>query len=239
MVNYHWFPSDFVKWSYWFRETIIDFPQTLTLGHAGYGYISLISIRLCHLVILVMGNYHWFPSYFVTWSCCLREIIIDFPQTLALIMLVMVNDHWFPSDFVTCSCWLWLIIIDFHQTLSLGYVGYGKLSPIFLRIVTWSCWLWEIIIDFPQTLSLGYSFPSDFVTWSSWVWLIIIDFPQTLSSGHVGYGKLSLISLILYHVVMLVKGNYHWFPSDFATWSCWLRKIIIDFPQTLLLGLAG
>jgi succinate dehydrogenase/fumarate reductase cytochrome b subunit len=186
-----------------------------------------------------MGNYHWFPSYFVTWSCWLREIIIDFPQTLALIMLVMVNDHWFPSDFVTCSCWLWLIIIDFHQTLSLGYVGYGKLSLIFLRIVTWSCWLWEIIIDFPQTLSLGYSFPSDFVTWSSWVWLIIIDFPQTLSSGHVGYGKLSLISLRLCHVVMLVKGNYHWFPSDFATWSCWLRKIIIDFPQTLSLGYVG
>jgi hypothetical protein len=46
---------------------------------------------------------------FVTWSCWLREIIIDFPQT------------------VTWSCWLWLIINDFPQILSLGHVGYGSM----------------------------------------------------------------------------------------------------------------
>jgi hypothetical protein len=174
--NYHWFPSDFVTWLCWLWLIIIDFPQTFSLGHVGYGTIvgklSLISLRLCHLVMLVKGDYHWFPSDFVTWSCWLREIIIDFPQTL-----------------------------------SLGYVGYGKLSLISLRLchlvmlvkgnyhwfpsdfVTWSFWLWLIIIDSPQTLSLGYWFPSDIVTWSCWLWLIIIDFPQILSLGYVGiYG---------------------------------------------------
>jgi hypothetical protein len=30
-----------------------------------------------------------------------------------------------------------------------------------------------------------------------------------LSRGHVGYGKLSLISIRLCQVVMVVKGNYH------------------------------
>ena len=134
--------------------------------------------------MLVKGNYHWFSSDFVTWSCWLREIIIDFLQTLSL-------GYWFPFDFVTWSSWLWLIIIDSPQTWS-----------------SWSCWLREIIIDFPQTLSLG----------------------------HIGYGKLSLFSFILCHVVKLVKGNYHWFPSYFVAWSDWLWEIIIDFPQTLSLG---
>jgi hypothetical protein len=49
---------------------------------------------------------------------------------------------------------------------------------------------------------------SEFVTWSCWFWEIIIDFPQTLSLGHVDYGKLSLIFVILCHVVILVMGNY-------------------------------
>ena len=165
--------------------------------------------------MLVKGNYHWFSSDFVTWSCWLREIIIDFPQTLSL-------GYWFPFDFVTWSNWLWLIIIDSPQTWS-----------------SWSCWLREIIIDFPHTLS----------------------------RGHVGYGKLSLIFLRLCHVVRLVMGNYHWFPSnfvtwvlislrhrhlvmlvmvnyhwfpsDFVTWSFWLWLIIIDFPQILSLGYVG
>jgi hypothetical protein len=149
--NYDWFPSDFVTWSCWLwldrGEIIIDFPQTLSLDHVGYGKLSLISLRLCNLVMLVIGrswgNYHWFPSNFVTWSCWLREIIIDFPQTLSLghvgygklslislrpchlVMLVMLNCHWFPSDIASWSCWLWLIIIDFPQTLSLGHVGYA------------------------------------------------------------------------------------------------------------------
>ena len=174
--NFHWFPSDFVTWLCWLWEIITDFPQNLSRGHVGFGKLSLISLRLCHLV-----------------------------------MLVMVNNHWFPSEYVTWSCWLRLIIIDFHQTLSLGYVGYGKLSLIFLRIVTWSCWLCEIIIDFPQILPLG----------------------------HVGYGKLSLISLRLCHLVMLVMGNYQWFPSDFVTWLCWLWEIVIDFPQNLSRGHIG
>jgi hypothetical protein len=39
------------------------------------------------------------------------------------------------------------------------------------------------------------------------LWEIIIDFHQTLSSGHVGYGKLSLISLRLFRLVMLVMVN--------------------------------
>jgi hypothetical protein len=188
--NYHWFPSDFVTWLCWLWLIIIDFPQTLSLGHIGYGTIvgklSLISLRLYHLVMLVMVNYHWFPSDFVTWLCWLWEIITDFPQTLSrgyvgygklsliflwichVVMLVMVNYHWFPSDFVT-----WLLVMG-------NYLWFSS------EFVTWSCWLWEIIIDFPQTLSLDYWFPSDFVTWSSWLWLIIIDFPQTLSRGHVG-----------------------------------------------------
>ena len=174
--NFHWFLSDFVTWLCWLWEIITDFPQNLSRGHVGFGKLSLISLRLCHLV-----------------------------------MLVMVNNHWFPSDYVTWSCWLRLIIIDFPQTLSLGYVGYWKLSLIFLTIVTWSCWLWEIIIDFPQTLPLG----------------------------HVGYGILSLISLRLCHLVMLVMGNYHWFPSDFVTWFCWLWEIVIGFPQNLSRGHIG
>jgi hypothetical protein len=146
-----------------------------------------------------------------------------------LVMLVMVNYHWFPSDFVMWSCWLWLIIIDFPQTLSLGHVGYEKLSLISLRF----CHL--VMLE-----KVNYHwFPSDFVTWSCWLWLIIIDFPQTLSLGHVGYEKLSLISLRFCHLVMLVKVNYHWFLSDFVTWSCWLWLIIIDFPQILSLGHVG
>jgi hypothetical protein len=32
------------------------------------------------------------------------------------------------------------------------------------------------------------------------------------------------------------KSMNHWFPSYFVTWSCWLREIIIDFPQTLSRG---
>jgi hypothetical protein len=166
-----------------------------------------------------MVNYHWFPSDFVTWSCWLwddcGEIIIDFPQT------------------VTWSCWLWVIIIDFPQTLSLGHVGYGKLSLISFR-------LYHLV----KLVMVNYHwFPSDIVTWSCWLREIIIDFPQNLSLGHVGYGtivgKLSLISPRLCHLVMLVKGNYHWFPSEFVTWSCWLKEIIIDFPQTLPLGHVG
>jgi hypothetical protein len=46
-----------VTWSCWLWEIIIDFPQTLPLGHVGYGILSLISLRLCHLVMLVKGNY--------------------------------------------------------------------------------------------------------------------------------------------------------------------------------------
>ena len=88
MVNYHWFPSDLVTWSCWLCLIMIDFPQTLSLGHVGYGKLFLISLRLCHLAMLVMGNYSWFPSYFVTWSCWLcddnGEIIIAFPQILSL-----------------------------------------------------------------------------------------------------------------------------------------------------------
>jgi hypothetical protein len=152
-------------------------------------------------------------------------------------IFAMGNYHWFPSDFVTRSYWLYddrgEIIIDFPQTLSLGRVGYGttvgKLPLPSLRL----CHLVMLVM-------VNYHwFPSDFVTWSCWLWLIIIDFPQTLSLGHVGYGKLSLISFRLCHVVMLAMVNYHWFPSDFVTWSCWLREIIIDFPQTLSLGHVG
>jgi hypothetical protein len=147
------------------------------------------------------------------------------------------NNHSFPSDFVTWSCWLWddrrEIIFDFPQTLSLSHVGYGtavgKLSLISLRLC-------HVVMLFMVNY---HWFPSDFVTWSCLLWLIVIDFPQTLSLGYVGYGKLSLISFRLCHVVMLVKGNYHWFPSDFVTWSCWLWEIIIDFPQTLSLGHVG
>jgi hypothetical protein len=62
-------------------EIIIDFPQTLSLGQVGYrttvGKLSLISLRLCHLVVLVMGrswgNYYCLPSDFVTWSCWLNQ----------------------------------------------------------------------------------------------------------------------------------------------------------------------
>ena len=213
-VNYHWFPSDFATWLSWLWEIIIDFPQTLSRRHIGYGKLSLISLRLCHLVMLVMANYHWFPSDFVTWSCC-----------------------------------LWLIIIDFPQTLSLGYVGYGKLSLIFLRIchvvmlvmgnyhwflsdfVTWlliSLRLCHLV----KLVMVNYHwFPSDFVKWSCWLREIIIDFPQTLSLGYVGYGKLSLIFLRICHVVILVMGNYHWFPS--------LCHLGIDFSQTSSLGHVG
>jgi hypothetical protein len=39
---------------------IFDFPQTLSLGRVGYRTtvrkLSLISLRLCHLVVLVMGR---------------------------------------------------------------------------------------------------------------------------------------------------------------------------------------
>ena len=168
MVNYHWFHSDFVTWLCWLWEIITDFPQTLSRGYVGYGKSSLIFLWICHVVMLVMVNYHWFPSDFVTW------------------LLVMGNYLWFSSEFVTWSCWLWEIIIDFPQTLSLDYWFPSD-------FVTWSCWLREIIIDFTQT-----------VTWSCWLWLIINDFPQTFSLGHIGYVKLSLISLRLCHLVMLV-----------------------------------
>jgi hypothetical protein len=168
-------------------------------------------------------------------------------------IFAMGNYHWFPSDFVTRSCWLWddrgEIIIDFSQTMSLGRVGYGttvgKLSLISLRL----CHLVMLVMVnyhwFPSDLVMVVKgnyhwFPSDIVTWLCWLWLIIIDFHQTLLLGHVGYGtivgKLSLPSLRLCHLVMLVMVNYHWFPSDFVTWSCWLWLIIIDFPQTLSLG---
>ena len=174
----------------------------------------MISLRLCHLVILVMVNYHWFPSDFVTW------VLISL-RHCHLVMLIMVNYHWFPSDFVTWSFWLWLIIIDFPQILSLGHVGYGKLSLISL-----------ILCHVVMLVKVNYHwFPSDFVTWLCWLWEIIIDFPQTLSRGHIGYGKLSLISLTL--------SLGYWFPSDIVTWSCWLWLIIIDFPQILSLGHAG
>ena len=146
----------------------------------------MISLRLCDVVMLVMVNFHWFPSDFVTW------------------LLVMGNYHWFPSDFAT---WL-LISLRLCHLVKLVMVNY-------------------------------YWFPSDVVTWSCWLREIIIDFTQTLSLGHVGYGKLSLISLILCHVVMLVKVNYHWFPSDFVTWSNWLWLIIIDFRHTLSRGHVG
>jgi hypothetical protein len=126
------------------------------------------------------------------------------------------NYHWFPSDFVTWSCLLWLIIIDFPQTLSLGHVCYRTTVGEKLTIANMTKWqsLREINDNFPhgrpitnmtkcqslREINDNYHwFPSDFVTWSSWLWLIIIDFPQTLSLGYVGYGtivgKLSLISL--------------------------------------------
>ena len=234
--NFHWFPSDFVTWLCWLWEIITDFPQNLSRGHVGFGKLSLISLRLCHLVMLVMVNNHWFPSEYVTWSCWLRLIIIDFPQTLSLgyvgygklslisirlchlVMLVMGNYHLFSSE-------LWR-----------GHVGYGKLSLISLRF----CRLVMLVME-------NYHwFPSDFVTWLCWLWEIISDFPQTLSLGYVGYGKLSLIFLRICHVVILVMGNYHWFPqtlslghvgyvnyhwfpSDCVAWSCLLWLIIIDF----------
>jgi hypothetical protein len=39
-------------------EGNLDFRHTLSRGHIGYGKLSLISLRLCHLVMLVMVNYH-------------------------------------------------------------------------------------------------------------------------------------------------------------------------------------
>ena len=204
MVNYHWFSSDFVTWSCWLWLIIIDFPQIMLLGYVGYGKLSLISLRICHVVMLAMGNYHWFPSDFVKWSCWLREIITDFPQNGDVVMLVMGNYHWFPLDFVT---WL-LISLRLCHLVKLGMVNYHWFASDFVK---WSCWLREIIIDFPQTLSLG----------------------------HVEYGKLSLIFLGHFHLVMLVMVNYHWFPSDFVTWSCWLWEIIIDFHQNLSSGHVG
>ena len=128
-----------------------------------------------------------------------------------LVMLVKVNYHWFPSDFVTWISWLWEIITDFPQNCDVVMLAMGN-------------YLW---------------FPSDFAAWSCWLWKIFIDFPQTLSLGYAGYGKLSLISLRLCHSVMLVMGKYHWFSSEFVTWSYWLWEIIIDFPQTLSLGHVG
>jgi hypothetical protein len=50
--------SDNVTWLCWLWEIVIDFPQTLSLGYVGYGKLSLIFLRICHVVILVMGNYH-------------------------------------------------------------------------------------------------------------------------------------------------------------------------------------
>ena len=161
--------------------------------------------------MLVKVNYHWFPSDFVTWICWLWEIITDFPQNCDVIMLAMGNYLWFPSDF------------------ALGHVGYGKFSLISLRL----CHLVMLV------MGNYHWFPSDFVTWLCWLWESIIDFPQNLSHGHIGYGKLSLISLRLCHLVKLAIVNYHWFPSDFVKWSYWLREIIIDFPQTLTLGHVG
>ena len=149
MVNYHWFPSDFVTWSWWLWLIIIDFPQIMLLGYVGYGKLSLISLRICHVVMLAMGNYHWFPSDFVKWSCWLREIITDFPQNCDVVMLVMGNYHWFLLDFVT---WL-LISLRLCHLVKLGMVNYHWFPSDFVK---WSCWLREIIIDFPQTLSLGH-----------------------------------------------------------------------------------
>ena len=117
MGNYHWFPSDFVTWSCWLREIIIDFPQTLSLGHVGYGKLSLISLRLCHLVMLATGNYHWFPSYFVTWSCWLYpeterrvSFVVCFSyihrlkEECILLFVLVISRDWKKSEFC-CLFW--------------------------------------------------------------------------------------------------------------------------------------
>ena len=147
--NYHWFSSEFVTWSCWLWEIILDFHQTLSSGHVGYGKLSLISLRLCRLVMLVMVNNHWFSSDYVSWSCWLRLIIIDFPQTLSLGYVGYGKLSLMFLRIVTWSYWLCEIIIDFPQTLSLGYWFPSD-------FVTWSSCVWLIIIDFPQTLSSGH-----------------------------------------------------------------------------------
>jgi hypothetical protein len=93
MGNYHWFPSDFVTWSCWLREIIIDFPQTLSLGHVGYGKLSLISLRLCHLVMLATGKYH------VGYIQRLKEEWV-------LLFVLVISIDWKKSVFC-CLFWLY------------------------------------------------------------------------------------------------------------------------------------
>jgi succinate dehydrogenase/fumarate reductase cytochrome b subunit len=41
----------------WLWLIIIDFPQILSRGYVGYRKLSLIFLRICHVVMLVMVNY--------------------------------------------------------------------------------------------------------------------------------------------------------------------------------------
>jgi hypothetical protein len=99
-------------------------------------------------------------------------------------------------------------------------------------IVTSSCWLCLIII---VAKSEGNQWQLSIANMTKWQGLREINdnFPKPALQSDKVWGKSIIISC---HFVMRVMGNYHWFPSDLVTWSCWLCLIVIDFPQTLSLG---
>jgi hypothetical protein len=117
--------------------------------HDQDGKLSLISLRFCHLVMLVMGNYHWFPSDFVTWLCWLWLIIIEWQSDKIWGKSMTINHN--QHDQVPKSegnQWQLSIanmtkddhgktIIVFPQTLSRGHVEHrttvGENSPIWIK----------------------------------------------------------------------------------------------------------
>ena len=79
----------------------------------------MISLRLCHLVMLATGNYHWFPSYFVTWSCWLYpeterrvSFVVCFSyihrlkEECVLLFVLVISTAWKKSVFC-CLIWLY------------------------------------------------------------------------------------------------------------------------------------
>jgi hypothetical protein len=111
------------------RLIIIDFPQILSLGHVGYrptvGKLSLISLRLCHLVVLVREQNFFFGQH-KSWNTFLlsREAQIFFPE-----FSIKLYDKNSESDYFSTK----------QQTFQVKWsVPYGttvgKLSLISLRL---------------------------------------------------------------------------------------------------------